>query len=81
MKLPVSAWPRSGVVDEILAQRLPDPLHGASVELSDHDERIHDAADVVHRRVTDDLHVTRVGIDLRLRRCGSRSATSVRRLS
>ena len=54
---------RFGVVDEALAQRLPDALDGAAFELADHDHRIDDAPDVVDRPVAVELHGAGIGID------------------
>src|SRR5690606_13315560 len=38
-----------GVVDEVLQQRLTNPLHDATVHLALHDHRVDDGAEVVHR--------------------------------
>ncbi len=50
----------------MLAQRLADALRDAAVDLAVDDERIDRAADVVDRRVFDDLDHAGVGIDLHL---------------
>src|SRR5439155_9232636 len=56
--------PGLAVVHELLAQRLAQALDCAAFELSLHDLRIHDGADVIDRTIRDWLDRARVGIDL-----------------
>ena len=59
------AWPDC-VIEHVLAERLPDPLDRAAVELAAHDHRIDDATDVVRRGVGDDLDGAGFRIDFDL---------------
>ena len=54
------------VVLRVLHQALADALHHAAVDLSLHQQRVHDRAEVVHRAVAHHLHHAGLGIDLDL---------------
>src|SRR5690606_32269658 len=57
---------RVRLVHDLLAQRLPDPLHRAALELADDDHGIDHPAHVVAGRVRDDVRDAGLGIDLDL---------------
>ena len=66
MNEPLSELAAVGVVDDVLADRLPEALRERAVELALDDRVIEDVAAVVDRGVARDRHLAGVAVDLDL---------------
>ena len=58
--------PRPTVVDDLLHQRLAQPLRHAAVDLALQSDRVHHRADIVDHDVADDLQRAGIGVDFDL---------------